>query len=216
MRVLVAADNLLARAGLVALLESVEPADVSLDLTGQSAIGPQDTLLADLDVYRPDVVVIDLGYEPSALLPRLLALAEAQMPFVALVAEPAQVSTLNAALVDPLPYALLPRDSHPETLAAAVTAVHAGLVALDPEMARALQPPALASTLDLPLTPLTPRENEVLQLLVEGLTNKGIAQRLAISPNTVKFHINAILSKLDAQSRTEAVVRATRLGLVML
>jgi DNA-binding NarL/FixJ family response regulator len=63
---------------------------------------------------------------------------------------------------------------------------------------------------------LTPRETEVLQLLADGLTNKAIAQRLGISDHTVKFHVNAVLGKLGAQSRTEAVVRATRLGLLHL
>jgi DNA-binding NarL/FixJ family response regulator len=63
---------------------------------------------------------------------------------------------------------------------------------------------------------LTPREQEVIQLLAEGLPNKTIADRLHISEHTVKFHVNAILSKLGAQSRTEAVVRATRLGLLLL
>jgi DNA-binding NarL/FixJ family response regulator len=57
---------------------------------------------------------------------------------------------------------------------------------------------------------------EVLQLLAEGLPNKTIAYRLGISEHTVKFHVNAILGKLGAQSRTEAVVRATRLGLILL
>jgi DNA-binding NarL/FixJ family response regulator len=57
---------------------------------------------------------------------------------------------------------------------------------------------------------------EVLQLLAEGLPNKAIARRLDISDHTVKFHVNAILSKLGAQSRTDAVVRATRLGLILL
>ena len=63
---------------------------------------------------------------------------------------------------------------------------------------------------------LTPRETEVLELMADGLTNKAIAQRLGISDHTVKFHVNAILGKLGAQSRTEAVVRATRLGLLFL
>jgi DNA-binding NarL/FixJ family response regulator len=67
-----------------------------------------------------------------------------------------------------------------------------------------------------PSDPLTPREQEVLQLLAEGLPNKVIAQRLTISEHTVKFHINAILGKLGAQSRTDAVVRATRSGLLLL
>jgi two-component system, NarL family, nitrate/nitrite response regulator NarL len=53
-------------------------------------------------------------------------------------------------------------------------------------------------------------------LLAEGMSNRAIAQVLAISEHTVKFHVNAIMTKLDAQSRTEAVVRATRLGLLLL
>jgi DNA-binding NarL/FixJ family response regulator len=57
---------------------------------------------------------------------------------------------------------------------------------------------------------------EVLRLLAEGLPNKAIAHRLGISEHTVKFHVNALLGKLGAQSRTEAVVRATRLGLILL
>ena len=63
---------------------------------------------------------------------------------------------------------------------------------------------------------LTPRELEVLQLLAEGLANKAIALQLDISEHTVKFHVNAILAKLGVQSRTQAVVRATRLGLIIL
>ena len=67
-----------------------------------------------------------------------------------------------------------------------------------------------------PAETLTARELEVLQCIAEGQANKAIAARLHISEHTVKFHVNAILGKLAAQSRTEAVVRATRLGLVLL
>lgn len=66
------------------------------------------------------------------------------------------------------------------------------------------------------IEPLTHRELEVLHHLAEGLTNKEIAQRLAISEHTVKFHVNAILAKLGADTRTEAVVHAARLGIVVL
>jgi DNA-binding NarL/FixJ family response regulator len=62
--------------------------------------------------------------------------------------------------------------------------------------------------------PLTPREIEVLELLVEGLSNKTIASRLAISDQTVKFHVAAICGKLGAANRTDAVRRAIRRGLV--
>ena len=63
---------------------------------------------------------------------------------------------------------------------------------------------------------LTARELAVLRLVAEGLPNKTIAVRLGISEHTVKFHVNAILGKLGVASRTEAVVRATRLGLIFL
>ena len=59
-------------------------------------------------------------------------------------------------------------------------------------------------------------DDRLLRLLAEGLANKAIAQRLDISEHTVKFHVNAILRKLDAQSRTEAVIEATRRGLILL
>jgi len=64
--------------------------------------------------------------------------------------------------------------------------------------------------------PLTPREIEVLELLAEGLPNKAIAGRLAISDQTVKFHVASIAAKLGASNRTDAVRRAVRRGLVTL
>lgn len=70
--------------------------------------------------------------------------------------------------------------------------------------------------LDMPAEDLTPRELQVLQLLAEGLPNRAIAQRLQISEHTVKFHVATILSKLEAHTRTEAVIRAIREGLIIL
>jgi DNA-binding CsgD family transcriptional regulator len=63
---------------------------------------------------------------------------------------------------------------------------------------------------------LTQRESEVLQLLSQGLTNKEIAAELAVSAHTAKFHVNGILEKLGAMTRTEAVTIAVRSGLVHL
>lgn len=63
---------------------------------------------------------------------------------------------------------------------------------------------------------LTARELVVLAAMADGASNKAIARRLGISIHTVKFHVAAILAKLDADSRTEAVARAAQLGLVML
>jgi two-component system, NarL family, response regulator YdfI len=64
--------------------------------------------------------------------------------------------------------------------------------------------------------PLTPRELEVLIAMADGAPNKAIARRLGISFHTVKFHIAAILEKLDAETRTEAVIKAAQLGMLML
>jgi DNA-binding NarL/FixJ family response regulator len=94
-----------------------------------------------------------------------------------------------------------------------VQAAGQGLVVHDPSLAPGPGPGRDPAVL---VEDLTPRETEVLQLLADGLTNKAIAQRLGISDHTVKFHVNAVLGKLDAQSRTEAVVQASRLGLLQL
>ena len=63
---------------------------------------------------------------------------------------------------------------------------------------------------------LTPRESEVLRLLAEGASNKMIAQRLGISVHTAKFHVGAVIDKLDAIGRTDAVAQAARLGIINL
>jgi DNA-binding CsgD family transcriptional regulator len=63
---------------------------------------------------------------------------------------------------------------------------------------------------------LTPREHEVLSLVADGLRNRDIADRLGISEHTVKFHLAAVFGKLGATSRTDAVRRALRLGLIQL
>jgi len=65
-----------------------------------------------------------------------------------------------------------------------------------------------------PVEALTPREMDVLRLLAEGLHNREIAERLAINERTVKYHVSAIIAKLEAGNRTAAVMRAIEIGLV--
>jgi DNA-binding NarL/FixJ family response regulator len=99
------------------------------------------------------------------------------------------------------------RSSSPARIHAALVAIGQGLIVIDREPSRNVDP----------LTdPLTAREQDVLQLLASGLTNKEIATRLGITDHTVKFHVNAILGKLGAETRTEAVVHAAKLGIVVL
>ena len=91
---------------------------------------------------------------------------------------------------------------------------HTGLVVSDPSLAPPTAPLPIAAS--GPLPQLTQREGEALRLLAEGLPNKAIADRLGISEHTVKFHVNSLMGKLGAQSRTEAVTRATRLDLLLI
>ena len=89
----------------------------------------------------------------------------------------------------------------------ALHALGRGLVVLDASFVGDLLLSAQPETTgERPVEDLTPRELEVVQLLAEGLPNKAIAKRLGVSDHTIKFHVNAILGKLGAQSRTEAVV----------
>jgi two-component system, NarL family, nitrate/nitrite response regulator NarL len=107
-------------------------------------------------------------------------------------------------------HAILPRDAAAEQIVAALYAAAAGLVAV-PAQASGLPIPAASES---EVESLTPREMEALEMLAEGLSNKEIAARLHISTHTAKFHVNSILGKLGAGTRTEAVIRGLRSGLV--
>jgi DNA-binding NarL/FixJ family response regulator len=204
-RVLIVAEDLLARAGLASVLH--DRPDVLV--VGQSA--PLGDLEAMIAASRPDVLLWDLGWATEPVLEELMGRAGELPPIVALLPVGARVQ--GARLIKL--HGLLARDAAPETLGAAVQAAAHGLRVMDPtlEPIRA----GLEPTDPLPLTePLTERELEVLRLVAEGLANKAIGARLSVSEHTVKFHLNALLRKLGAQSRTDAVVRATRLGLILL
>lgn len=104
-----------------------------------------------------------------------------------------------------------------EELADAIRQIHRGRTILDPKasdvMLRMVSGEELGPP-SLPQSALSERENDVLRLLVEGLTNKQIAARLDLRPSTVKQYISNILSKLNVQSRTEAVAASLKLGLL--
>jgi two-component system, NarL family, nitrate/nitrite response regulator NarL len=111
--------------------------------------------------------------------------------------------------------AVLPREASAETIGAAIALTGQGLRLLPDLALRALAGVETASSLTE--TPaLTPREREVLAAMADGASNKVIARRLGISFHTAKFHVASILTKLDADTRTEALARAARMGLVML
>lgn len=204
LRVIVVSDDPLARAGLHRLL--VEQTD--LEVAGENA-GDASVIQA-FQAYQPDAVLWDLGWGdhgPSWRDP-LAELVEAGGRVVALISEASQTAELRSAGVR----GLLGRDAPADRISAAVAAVQQGLLAVEPRF----EPPLMVPPDEVPLEPLTDREGEVLRLMAEGLSNKSIAYRLEISEHTVKFHVNGIMRKLGAQSRTDAVVRATRLGWILL
>jgi DNA-binding NarL/FixJ family response regulator len=125
---------------------------------------------------------------------------------------PVLLLTTEAAALSDRVHGVLPAETSEAELAAGVEAVAAGLLVLHPHFANqaSLRHGGAALT-----EPLTAREQEVLTLLAEGVANKEIAWRLRISEHTVKFHVASVLDKLDAQSRTEAVSRGIRAGLIV-
>jgi len=202
-RVLLVGEDPLARAGLAALLAS----QTGLAIVAQGA--PADDLAALAAAQAPDVILWDLGLEPGEGVGALPELGDAP-PVVALAANESQA--VEALAVGAR--GALFRDVPADRLAAAISAAAQGLLVLEPPLAETARPRPSSS--GPALDPLTPREIEVLQLLSQGLSNKAIAARLGISEHTAKFHVNSILGKLGASTRTEAVVAASRLGLVVL
>ncbi len=205
-RALVVAADPLARAGLATLLAS-QPGCI---VVGQVAA---DAELANaLPVYRPDVIVWDFGAEATRAPQDANALRDLGVHVVALLPD----ETIAADVWTSGARGILPRAASAENLTAALAAVAHGLAVIDPVFADALLPAARDQSPAPPIEALTPRELQVLRLMAEGQSNKAIARALGISEHTVKFHVNAILGKLNVSSRTEAVVHATRLGLILL
>lgn len=113
-------------------------------------------------------------------------------------------------------WAALPPDAAPAELFAGVLGAAAGLAVLPPALLPTPTEPHEEDADPLPTgnVTLTPRERDVLARLAEGLSNKRVARELGISESTVKFHVQALYSKLGVQSRAAAVTRGIQLGLV--
>ena len=115
-------------------------------------------------------------------------------------------------------WGLLPADVDAPELQAAARAAVSGLIVVHPALSGRLfgRTPSVTPLSEPDAEPLTAREREVLDLLAQGLPNKLIARDLQISEHTVKFHISSIFAKLGAASRTEAISRGARQGLITL
>ena len=215
-RVLVWARPAITRAG----LEAIVRADPRFEVTG---LGVRNADLSTaLRQLTPDVVLLDVAETPA---PRLLPVLSDRPACPAFTA-PAFVVLLEGARRADLLRALqagvqavISRDAHPAEITAALEAAHDGLAVFSPEILEVLLPHSteLAGAGDLPPgEPLSRRESDVLALMAEGAGNKEIAARLHISENTVKFHVSSVLNKLGAATRTEAVTRGYREGLILM
>jgi DNA-binding NarL/FixJ family response regulator len=147
------------------------------------------------------------------------AASQRKIPWAVLVDEPDHALILTA--LQHGASAVLLRSAGLKEIVSAIEAVSQGLVVLEQKVIGVLFDANMSSDELLNReterqNPLTPRELEVLNTIADGASNKAIARRLGISFHTVKFHVAAILEKLDADSRTEAVIKAAQLGIVML
>jgi DNA-binding NarL/FixJ family response regulator len=208
LRVLIVSANPLARRGLTVLVEGM----TGIKIVGATGVPEAASLAGQL---LPDAVLLDAGDGEAEELDAIARLATAQpgLPIVALASDQgavAQALTFGAA-------ALLPAAVDGETLAAALRASARGLVSIArTDLAAVLpQEERIEPALRAPAEALTPRELEVLQWMARGETNRQIARRLQISEHTVKFHAGAVLGKLNARSRAEAVARAIGLGWIL-
>jgi DNA-binding NarL/FixJ family response regulator len=209
-RILVADDHPIVRDGLVAIL-STQP---DFDVVAEAGDGRE--VLAQVAQSQPDIVLLDLEMPQLDGVETLRRLRERhpQTRVIIFTAFDTDERILAAVQAGAQGYLLKGAPRH--EVFNAIRVVHEGGSLLQPVVASKLlrQMSAPAAGDAGMAEPLTPREQEVLNYLAQGLQNKEIAQKLVISERTVKFHVSSILTKLEAGNRTEAVAVAAQRGLI--
>jgi DNA-binding NarL/FixJ family response regulator len=198
--VAVVTDDPLLRTGLHSLLAQAPDEEVSV-----------------VEIGDAEVALWDAGVDATRALARLREITSVEVPVVAVVGDATQLAPALAAGAR----GVVLRDQVGPGIAAALAAVKSGLTVIDTALASSLVPSTPTARPADPrrkgaIGELTERERQVVVLLAEGLSNKLIADRLGISDHTAKFHVNGVMAKLGASTRTEAVVEAVRRGLVTL
>lgn len=220
-RILIADDHPIVREGLSAVLET----QADFAIVGEAANGPQAVaLVAQL---RPDVTLLDLELPELDGVAALRAIRAANPAARAIVFTAFDTDERILGAVQAGAQGYLLKGAPREELFEAIRVVHQGGSLLQPVVAARLldqvrtdtqtaEDAQQAARFKVQVSSLTERELEVLQLMALGRQNKEIAGSLTISERTVKFHVSAILAKLQVGNRTEAVTRAAQLGLVEL
>ncbi|MCI0729727.1 MAG: response regulator transcription factor [Chloroflexi bacterium] len=205
-RVMLVDDHTLVRRGLAIFLKVFD----DLELAGEAASGEAAIQLCAQ--ILPDIVLMDMIMPEmdGATATRAIRQHFPKVQVIALTSFEDEGLVQSALQAGAIGYFL--KDVSAEELAQAIRAAHAGRTTLSPVAVQALihtatQPPA-------PGHDLTEREHSVLALMVAGLNNTEIAEKLIVRPSTIKFHVSHILSKLGVASRTEAVALAVRHQLI--
>ena len=205
-RVLLADDHNIVRTGIRQLLESAR------DLQVIAEAGDGEEAQSLIEQYKPDVAVLDIQM-PKASGIEVTRWVRAHFPEVG-------VLILTAYNDDPYVMAVLQagangyvlKTAKADELIEAVRDVYEGKSALDPAVTRKLMNSLFKKPEQVLGEPLTDRELDVLRLAAKGFTNKAIGMQLGISDRTVQGHLAHIFDKMQATSRTEAVMRAVSLG----
>jgi two-component system, NarL family, response regulator LiaR len=205
-RVMIVDDHAVVRSGLSAFLRSYD----DLELAGEARNGEEAVQVCAQ--FRPDVVLMDLimPVMDGATATQIIRQNCPQTQVVVLTTFKEEALVQKALGAGAIGYLL--KDVQGDELAEAIRLAHAGQSTLSPEVTQ-----ALVRATSRPAQPgydLSEREREVLALMVKGLNNNEIAERLFVSLSTVKHHVSHILSKLGATNRAEAVVMAVQNNLI--
>ncbi|MFN3742838.1 MAG: response regulator [Anaerolineales bacterium] len=205
-RVLLADDHHIVRAGIRQLLESAG----DIEVIAEAGDGLEAQHL--IQQYKPDVAVLDIQM-PKATGIEVTRWVRLHLP---------EIGVLILTAYDDAPYVMavlqagangyVPKTASLDELIQAVRDVYEGKSALDPKVTQKLMAQLFKRSPLFPIEPLSERELEVLRLAAKGYTNKAIGVQLGISDRTVQGHLAHIFAKLQASSRTEAVMRAVSLG----
>lgn len=208
-RIVLADDHPIVREGLASVLET-QP---DFEVVGQANDGAEAVDI--VSALKPDVVLLDLEMPSLDGVQALRAMRaeNAQVKALVFTAFDTDERIIGAVQAGARGYLL--KGAPREELFGAIRVVAQGGSTLQPVVAAKLMERMTSSSASA-LEPLTEREREVLQFMAQGLQNKEIANQLHISERTVKFHVSAVLAKLGAGNRTEAVRMAVQHGLIQL